>query len=510
MTLPNPDAHQADKADLTSTYELEEYNSRHDSRAVTPKPESEDHRKPGVYSSGNNGSLSAPLSGPIRPLSPDTISNLSIEEYEQLQPRRSRTTEESHHAAIKRPPRGWRAKLRAFYIHNLGLGYMLIAQVFGTMMNVTTRLLEVEGNKGRGMHPFQILFARMGITLVLASGYMWWKRTPDFPLGKREVRWLLAARGFGGFFGVFGMYYSLLYLPLADATVITFLAPGITCWMCSFLINEPFGRIEQIACLVSLVGVALIAKPSTLFAVLSSHSADNDGVPIVANGTLADGVGGGDASNYDAVTPTQRLLAVGVALVGVMGAVTAYTTIRWIGKRAHPLISVNYFAAWCTLVSTVMMLSLPGVGFLLPAELKEWGYLFFLGTCGFIMQFLLAAGLSYEKSSRATNITYTQMLFALSFDKFFFGHTPDLLSIAGSTLILGSAIYIALMANAGKNGGAKEGGEGGGAGVGLGIEGELEAQEGLLGGVRAGERDVEGGEDHDRLGVREVAIRALR
>ncbi|KAK0353307.1 hypothetical protein LTR91_020671 [Friedmanniomyces endolithicus] len=496
MTLPNPDAHQADKADLTSTYELEEYNSRRDSRAVTPKPESEDYRKPGIYSSGNNGSLSAPLSGPIRPLSPDTISNLSIEEYEQLQPRRSRTIEELQHAVIKRPPRGWRAKLRAFYIHNLGLGYMLIAQVFGTMMNVTTRLLEVEGNKGRGMHPFQILFARMGITLVLASGYMWWKRTPDFPLGKREVRWLLAARGFGGFFG--------------DATVITFLAPGITCWMCSFLINEPFGRIEQIACLVSLVGVALIAKPSTLFAVLSSHSADNDGVPIATNGTLADGVGGGDASNYDAVTPTQRLLAVGVALVGVMGAVTAYTTIRWIGKRAHPLISVNYFAAWCTLVSTVMILTLPGVGFLLPAELKEWGYLFFLGTCGFIMQFLLAAGLSYEKSSRATNITYTQMLFALSFDKFFFGHTPDLLSIAGSTLILGSAIYIALMANAGKNGPAKEVGEGGSASAGLEIGGELEAQEGLISGVRAGERNVESGEDHDRLDVREVAVRALR
>ncbi|KAK0260943.1 hypothetical protein LTR91_002161 [Friedmanniomyces endolithicus] len=510
MTLPDPDAHQADKADQSSTYELEEY-SRHDSPAVTPKPESEDYRKPGIYSSGNNnGSLSAPLSGPIRPLSPDTISNLSIEEYEQLQPRRSRTNDELQHAGLKRPLRGWRAKLRAFYIHNLGLGYMLIAQVFGTMMNVTTRLLEVEGNKGRGMHPFQILFARMGITLVLASGYMWWKRTPDFPLGKREVRWLLAARGFGGFFGVFGMYYSLLYLPLADATVITFLAPGITCWMCSFLINEPFGRIEQIACVVSLVGVALIAKPSTLFAVLSSHSSDSDGAPIPTNGTLADGVGGGDASNYDAVTPTQRLLAVGVALVGVMGAVTAYTTIRWIGKRAHPLISVNYFAAWCTLVSTVMMLSLPDVGFLLPAELKEWGYLFFLGTCGFIMQFLLAAGLSYEKSSRATNITYTQMLFALSFDKFFFGHTPDLLSIAGSTLILGSAIYIALMANAGKNGPAKEVGEGGSASAGLGTEGELEAHEGLLGGARMGERDVESGEDYDRLDVREVAVRALR
>jgi hypothetical protein len=28
---------------------------------------------------------------------------------------------------------------------------------------------------------------------------------------------------------------------------------------------------------------------------------------------------------------------------------------------------------------------LPGVGFLLPADLKEWGYLFFLGICGFVM-----------------------------------------------------------------------------------------------------------------------------
>ncbi|TKA75684.1 hypothetical protein B0A55_03189 [Friedmanniomyces simplex] len=516
MSVPNPESHQADKADPTSPYELEDF-SRHDSRAVTPKPE--DLRKPGPYTSGN-GFLSAPLSGPIRPLSPDTISNLSIDEYEQIQPNRSRTTEELHHATLTRPPRGWRAKLRAFYIHNLGLGYMLVAQIFGTMMNVTTRLLEVEGNLGRGMHPFQILFARMGITLVLASGYMWWKRTPDFPLGKKEVRWLLVARGFGGFFGVFGMYYSLLYLPLADATVITFLAPGLSCWICSFLINEPFSRIEQIACLVSLVGVALIAKPSTLFAVLSSSnpadsppasSGNSDAIPgSVPNGTLP---AGGDASNYDAVTPTQRLFAVGVALLGVMGAVTAFTTIRWIGKRAHPLISVNYFAAWCTFVSIVMMLSLPGVGFLLPAELKEWGYLFFLGTCGFIMQFLLASGLAYEKSSRATNITYTQMLFALSFDKFFFGHTPDLLSIAGSTLILGSAVYIALMANAGKNGTAKEVSEGmGGNGSAARTGEELEAQqEGLISGVWVGGgRDVESGEDHDRLGGRGVEMSVLR
>lgn len=59
-------------------------------------------------------------------------------------------------------------------------------------------------------------------------------------------------------------------------------------------------------------------------------------------------------------------------------------------------------------------------------------------------QFLLAAGLQYEKSSRATNMVYMQMLFALSFDKLIWGTTPGALSIVGSSLILGSAIYVAM------------------------------------------------------------------
>lgn len=264
---------------------------------------------------------------------------------------------------------------------------MLAAQVFGTLMNVTTRLLEIEGNKGKGLHPFQILFARMGITLVLASAYMWYAKTPYFPLGMKEVRWLLAARGFGGFFGVFGMYYSLLYLPLADATVITFLAPSLACWACSYLINEPFTRVERFAALTSLVGVILIARPTSLFAAFSGHDNDipasGDGDFVPGNGTAP--INAPDAGSDAGVTPVQRAMAVGIALIGVLGSAIAFTTIRWIGKRAHPLISVNYFAAWCFFVSIVMQSVLPGVGFILPADLKEWGYLIFLGICGFIM-----------------------------------------------------------------------------------------------------------------------------
>ncbi|KAH6639462.1 hypothetical protein C7974DRAFT_388561 [Boeremia exigua] len=345
------------------------------------------------------------------------------------------------------PPRTAKGRMWAIWYKNKGLFLVLISQFFGTMMNITTRLLEMEGNNGKGYHPFHILFARMGITVLCASTYMWYKKTEYFPFGMREVRPLLVARGLFGFFGVFGMYYSLLYLPLADATVITFLAPSLACWACSYLIDEPFTRMEQIAAYVSLFGVVLIARPVSLFAFLS-HS--DEAVPsLIGDPDVTASINSTAdphrlAAEFDAVTPAQRASAVGVALVGVLGAAGAYTTIRWIGKRAHPLISVNYFATWCTIVSIVMMVALPGVGVLFPRSLKDWCYLTFLGICGFVMQFLLAAGLQYEKTSRATNMVYSQMLFALSFDKLIWGTTPGALSIVGSSLILGSAIYVAM------------------------------------------------------------------
>ena len=146
--------------------------------------------------------------------------------------------------------------------------------------------------------------------------------------------------------------------------------------------------MEQIAAYVSLFGVVLIARPVSLFAFPSHPSepvppANGGSDTAVPVNTTADAHR--LAVEFDAVTPSQRASAVGVALLGVLGAAGAYTTIRWIGKRAHPLISVSYFATWCTLVSIVMMLALPDVGFLLPRSLRDWCYLTFLGICGFVM-----------------------------------------------------------------------------------------------------------------------------
>lgn len=48
--------------------------------------------------------------------------------------------------------------LDGFWSRNKGLALVFMSQFFGTLMNVTTRILEKEGNEGKGMHPFQVSY----------------------------------------------------------------------------------------------------------------------------------------------------------------------------------------------------------------------------------------------------------------------------------------------------------------------------------------------------------------
>ena len=217
----------------------------------------------------------------------------------------------------------------------------------------------------------------------------------------------------------------------------------ISCWVCSKLLKESFTRVEQAAAFISLVGVVMIAQPASLFSRSSPPDGDQTTTPPPNPDKRSIFLRQRSESPPD-VTPSQRLAAVGMSMVGVMGAVIAYTTIRWIGKRAHPLISVNYFAVWCTIVSSVALIFIPSVPFKLPHTLRQWLLLVAIGVTGFVMQYLLTAGLRYEKGSRATNMVYCQMLFALAMDKVVWGTTPNVMSLIGSSLILGGAIVVAI------------------------------------------------------------------
>jgi len=147
-----------------------------------------------------------------------------------------------------------------------------------------------------------------------------------------------------------------------------------------------------------------------------------------------------------------------MSLIAVIGSTAAFTAIKWIGHRAHPLLSVNYFASICTVISTLALL-LPGtsVSFTLPATLRQWLLLISLGVFGYIMQFLLTYGLSYEKGGRAQNMIYAQMLFAVLFDWVVFGQTMGVWTGVGSACIMGGAVWVAMQKGQRNGEGEKEG-----------------------------------------------------
>lgn len=56
-----------------------------------------------------------------------------------------------HASRSPEPPRMAKGRVQAMWMKNKGLFLVLISQFFGALMNVTTRLLEMEGNDGKKM-----------------------------------------------------------------------------------------------------------------------------------------------------------------------------------------------------------------------------------------------------------------------------------------------------------------------------------------------------------------------
>ncbi|KAK2462192.1 hypothetical protein APHAL10511_005780 [Amanita phalloides] len=261
------------------------------------------------------------------------------------------------------------------------------------------------------------------ITYFCSIGYMYYAKINDPILGPPGVRILLCFRGFAGFFGIFGLYLSLQYLSLSDSIVLTFLTPlcstAIGCW----LLKERLAVREVVAMVVSLVGVVLIARPPFLFG------------------------GRGSSENEGDVSGGQRMISVGAALIGVAGVTGEYTLIRAIGKRAHPLHNIAYLSAFCVLSSSVgMVVSRTRVS--IPTR---WSFAFLLvlvGLFGLFAQMLMTMGFQREAVGRAAMGVYTGIVYALILGKVVFGNVPGPLSIVGTVLILGSAVWVVVMREA--------------------------------------------------------------
>ncbi|KAF8258681.1 hypothetical protein EI94DRAFT_1834861 [Lactarius quietus] len=366
-----------------------------------------------LYSS--NSDLPANGEGP--PI-PDETSPLLIPKHKHV-----------HQPTISGP---WRTALSSFFDDNVGLLLVAASQLFVSLMNLSVKVLN---GLDEPVPTFELLLVRMVITHAFSVTYMYipallfpetitkyyqvLEENPGPIAWSKGVRTLLVFRGLSGFIGVAGLYFSLQYLSLSDATVLTFLAPILTGFSGAVFLKEPIFLRELLAGLCSFAGVILIARPQFLFGSLKMFSAPSE------------------------VTPTQRMFSVVVALVGVVGATGAYTTLRSIGKRAHVLHSMTSYSSQCVLASTIGMI-LFKQPLVIPTRISWLVLLFLIGIFGFISQIFLTMGLQRETAGRGTLAMYSSIVFAVIFEFLVFHTTPPALSIIGALIIVSSAIYITL------------------------------------------------------------------
>jgi drug/metabolite transporter (DMT)-like permease len=289
---------------------------------------------------------------------------------------------------------------------------------------------------------------------MLSSTYMFTAGTPSFPWGAKDVRPLLWMRGICGFLGIYSFYCtfsplisylhpdnpdSLRFLPLAEGVIIGFLAPLLTAYTTSLLLKTPLSNRQMLAGMIAFLGVAVIADPFSIHSSLKLHFQRKS-----SNGNPSQYT----SASIPTVSPSNRITAIVLGLFSVLATTGAFTTIRLIGDRAHALVQVNYYSLVTTIISgLILFLPLPPLPFLgntnfrLPATSREWTLLAYVGICGFMLQFLMTAGLQAEKGSRATNMMYSQILFALCLDWGIWGQVPGWGSAVGGAVVLGAVIW---------------------------------------------------------------------
>ncbi len=231
---------------------------------------------------------------------------------------------------------------------------------------------------------------------------------------------------------------SVKYLPTTVATVFTFLTPIIGPWLSFFYIGDPFPLHEQLAGASSLIGVFIVAFGET--GATQEPPATNFTLSGPTNSTCE--LHPDDASCQLAMVPNGRVLAMAIALFGVLGAAVAYALIRKIGNRAHSLIIVNYLSDMATVLSFVILLLSKGIQ--LPSSISQGFCLVALGLCGFTSQFLLTMGFQEAETSAAALMIYTQLLFAMAFDWLLWRTFPGWSEWLGCCIIIGSAAFVAI------------------------------------------------------------------
>jgi drug/metabolite transporter (DMT)-like permease len=279
--------------------------------------------------------------------------------------------------------------------HNPALAAGLIA-VATAFIAATTLIAKALGTDQFGpvIHPFQIVFGRFLFAFLAFSIAVAILR----PTLQRPHLGLHLARTLGGWAGLTLMFASVAYIPLADATAISFINPVFGMIFAIPFLGERVGKWRWLAAGISLIGAIILLRPTP-----------------------------------DSFQPAA-LLALAAAVI--LGA--ELNVIKKLTSRENPfsiLFVNNAIGVGIAGVAVIWVWQAP-----MPTQ---WVLMATLGVAMAVAQTCFVNAMARADASFVAPFSYGTLIFAALYDVVFYDVIPDHVTLLGAAIIILGALLLA-------------------------------------------------------------------
>lgn len=275
---------------------------------------------------------------------------------------------------------------------------MLMGMIIVPVMDAIAKILGSQMSPVQitwGRFAFQFVFMGIAILLTLGPAALRSKQT-----GIHLVRGILLAIATTFFF------FSLQYLPLANAIAIFFVQPMILTLLSALVLGETIGWHRRIAVTTGFIGALIIIRP------------------------------GGHAFTYAALLP--------LAAAAFFASYLALT--RFVANVDHPLTMQFTSAVGAALIVTLALAVGHSIGLTnfqpsLP-DATQWGLLAAIGLVAAVGHLLVVIAINRAPTSLLAPFSYAEIVSATALGYFVFNEWPDNYTWLGIAVIVASGMYV--------------------------------------------------------------------
>ena len=204
-------------------------------------------------------------------------------------------------------------------------------------------------------------------------------------------------RSLYGTLGLICNFYAIDKLNIADANILNKLSPFFAILMSAILLKEKANKTEWFCVFLAFTGALFVIKPSFQM---------------------------------------QSVYAL-IGMLGGLGAGTAYTFVRKLGKKGvpGPLIVLCFSVFSCVVTLPFLIFNF------VPMNGKQLLFLLLAGISAAGGQFSITKAYTKAPAKEISVFDYTQVIFAALLGFLFLGQVPDVYSLIGYVVIIGSAVF---------------------------------------------------------------------